>query len=257
MKPLLEIHDLRKSFGGVNAVDGLDFHVKEGEILGVIGPNGSGKTTLFNLITGFLKPTAGKIHFQGKDIAGMRPHRIARLGVVRTFQLNLLFRSFTVLENVAHAYQLQRQTGTIGAFFRTKGVRDEEAHFLQKAEEVLELAGMSERRDQYARQLSYGWQKTLTLAIGLATQPKLLLLDAPITGIAPTRVEAIGKLIRDANENGVTICLIEHNVNLLMSLCDRIVALNFGQMMADGLPDEVAHNPNVVQAYLGGEDDDA
>ena len=177
MKPLLEIHDLRKSFGGVNAVDGLDFHVKEGEILGVIGPNGSGKTTLFNLITGFLKPTAGKIHFQGKDIAGMRPHRIARLGVVRTFQLNLLFRSFTVLENVAHAYQLQRQTGTIGAFFRTKGVRDEEAHFLQKAEEVLELAGMSERRDQYARQLSYGWQKTLTLAIGLATQPKLLLLE--------------------------------------------------------------------------------
>ena len=257
MKPLLEIHDLRKSFGGVNAVDGRDFHVKEGEILGVIGPNGSGKTTLFNLITGFLKPTAGKIHFQGKDIAGMRPHRIARLGVVRTFQLNLLFRSFTVLENVAHAYQLQRQTGTIGAFFRTKGVRDEEAHFLQKAEEVLELAGMSERRDQYARQLSYGWQKTLTLAIGLATQPKLLLLDEPITGIAPTRVEAIGKLIRDANENGVTICLIEHNVNLLMSLCDRIVALNFGQMMADGLPDEVAHNPNVVQAYLGGEDDDA
>ena len=257
MKPLLEIHDLRKSFGGVNAVDGLDFHVKEGEILGVIGPNGSGKTTLFNLITGFLKPTAGKIHFQGKDIAGMRPHRIARLGVVRTFQLNLLFRSFTVLENVAHAYQLQRQTGTIGAFFRNKGVRDEEAHFLQKAEEVLELAGMSERRDQYARQLSYGWQKTLTLAIGLATQPKLLLLDEPITGIAPTRVEAIGKLIRDANENGVTICLIEHNVNLLMSLCDRIVALNFGQMMADGLPDEVAHNPNVVQAYLGGEDDDA
>ena len=257
MKPLLEIHDLRKSFGGVNAVDGLDFHVKEGEILGVIGPNGSGKTTLFNLITGFLKPTAGKIHFQGKDIAGMRPHRIARLGVVRTFQLNLLFRSFTVLENVAHAYQLQRQTGTIGAFFRTKGVRDEEAHFLQKAEEVLELAGMSERRDQYARQLSYGWQKTLTLAIGLATQPKLLLLDEPITGIAPTRVEAIGKLIRDANENGVTICLIEHNVNLLMSLCDRIVALNFGQMMADGLPDEGAHNPNVVQAYLGGEDDDA
>ena len=256
MQRLLEIHNLKKSFGGLNAVDGLDFHINEGEILGVIGPNGSGKTTLFNLITGFLKPTAGKILFQGKEIAGKRPHLIAKRGVVRTFQLNLLFRSFTVLENVAHAYQLQRQTGPIGAFFRPKRVRDEEAHFLQKAEEVIELAGMSDRRDQYARQLSYGWQKTLTLAIGLATQPKLLLLDEPITGIAPTRVEAIGNLIRDANEKGVTICLIEHNVNLLMSLCDRIVALNFGQMMADGLPDEVAHNPNVVQAYLGGEDDD-
>lgn len=252
MEPLLETRDLKKSFGGVNAVDGLDFHVGEGEILGVIGPNGSGKTTLFNLITGFLRPTAGKILFQGSDITGARPHVIARRGVVRTFQLNLLFRSFTVLDNVAHAYQLQRQTGPIGAFFRPRRVRDEESHFLRKADEVLELAGMTDRRDQYARELSYGWQKTLTLAIGLATQPKLLLLDEPITGIAPARVEAIGELIRDASEKGTTICLIEHNVNLLMGLCDRIFALNFGQKMADGPPDEVAHDPDVVQAYLGG-----
>ena len=255
MEPLLETRDLTKSFGGVNAVDGLDFHVGEGEILGVIGPNGSGKTTLFNLVTGFLKPTAGKIFFRGSDITGARPHVIAKRGVVRTFQLNLLFSSFTVRDNVALAYQLQRKTGPIGAFFRPKRVRDEEAHFLRKADEVLELAGMTDRRDQYARQLSYGWQKTLTLAIGLATQPTLLLLDEPITGIAPARVEAIGELIRDANEKGVTICLIEHNVSLMMGLCDRIVALNFGQKMADGRPDEVAHDPNVVQAYLGGVDD--
>ena len=252
MQPLLETHELRKSFGGLNAVDGLDFHVNEGEILGIIGPNGSGKTTLFNLITGFLNPTAGKIHFQGKDIAGMRPHVIAKRGVIRTFQLNALFRSFTVRDNVALAYQLQRKTGPVGAFFRPRRVRDEEAHFLRKADEVLELAGMTDRRDQYARQLSYGWQKTLTLAIGLAAQPKLLLLDEPITGIAPTRVDAIGDLIRDANEQGTTICLIEHNVNLIMGLCDRIVALNFGRKMADGSPDEVAHDPDVVQAYLGG-----
>ena len=252
MEPLLETRDLKKSFGGVNAVDGLDFHVGEGEILGVIGPNGSGKTTLFNLVTGFLKPTAGKILFRGADITGARPHLIARRGVVRTFQLNLLFRSFTVRDNVAHAFQLQRRTGPVGAFFRPRRVRDEESHFLQRADEVLELVGMSDRRDQYARQLSYGWQKTLTLAIGLATQPKLLLLDEPITGIAPTRVDAIGELIRDANEQGTTICLIEHNVNLIMGLCDRIVALNFGRKMADGSPDEVAHDPDVVQAYLGG-----
>ena len=252
MEPLLETRELKKSFGGVNAVDGLDFHVGEGEILGVIGPNGSGKTTLFNLITGFLKPTGGKILFRGSDITGARPHVIARRGVVRTFQLNLLFRSFTVRDNVAHAFQLQRQTGPIGAFFRPRRVRDEESHFLERADEVLEHLGMTDRRDQYARQLSYGWQKTLTLAIGLATQPKLLLLDEPITGIAPTRVDAIGDLIRDANEQGTTICLIEHNVNLIMGLCDRIVALNFGRKMADGSPDEVAHDPDVVQAYLGG-----
>jgi len=252
VEPLLETRDLKKSFGGVNAVDGLDFHVGEGEILGVIGPNGSGKTTLFNLITGFLKPTGGKILFRGSDITGARPHVIARRGVVRTFQLNLLFRSFTVRDNVAHAFQLQRRTGPIGAFFRPRRVRDEESHFLQRADEVLEHLGMTDRRDQYARQLSYGWQKTLTLAIGLATQPKLLLLDEPITGIAPTRVDAIGELIRDANEQGTTICLIEHNVNLIMGLCDRIVALNFGRKMADGSPDEVAHDPDVVQAYLGG-----
>ena len=255
MEPLLETRDLTKSFGGVNAVDGLDFHVGEGEVLGVIGPNGSGKSTLFNLVTGFLKPTAGKIFFRGSDITGARPHVIAKRGVVRTFQLNLLFSSFTVRDNVALACQLQRKTGPIGAFFRPKRVRDEEAHFLRKADEVLELAGMTDRRDQYARQLSYGWQKTLTLAIGLATQPTLLLLDEPITGIAPVRVEAIGELIRNANEKGVTICLIEHNVSLMMGLCDRIVALNFGQKMADGRPDEVAHDPNVVQAYLGGVDD--
>lgn len=251
MGQLLETKNLTKSFGGVNAVDDLDFHIEEGEILGIIGPNGSGKTTLFNLIAGFHQPNSGTIIFQGKDITGLAPHRIAKKGIIRSFQLNLLFSGFTVLKNVDVAYHLHRKTGPIAAFLGTRKVREEEKELLEKARNILELVGMSDREDQFALELSYGWQKTLTIAIGIAADAKLLMLDEPITGIAPNRVEAIAELIRIANRQGTTICLIEHNVALIMSLCDRIVALNFGQKMADGLPEEVAHNKDVVQAYLG------
>ncbi len=251
MGQLLETKNLTKSFGGVKAVDALDFHIQEGEILGIIGPNGSGKTTLFNTIAGLYKPNNGTVFFQGDDISGLAPHRIAQKGIVRSFQLNLLFSDFTVLKNVDMAYHLHRKTGPIAAFLGTRKVKQEEKELLQKAENLLKLVGMDSRSNQLAQELSYGWQKTLTIAIGIAAEAKLLMLDEPITGIAPDRVGAIAELIRIANKQGTTICMIEHNVALLMDLCDRIVALNFGQKMADGLPEEVANNKDVIQAYLG------
>lgn len=249
---LLETRDLVKHFGGVAAIDHLDFHMLDGEILGVIGPNGSGKTTLFNVITGYLKANAGDVYFRGERITNSSPHRIAKRGIVRTFQLNLLFRSLSVLENVRFAYYLHRRNGVIGAFLNTPSVRREERAVTEQAERVLEATGLADRRDQLAGQLSYGWQKTLTLAIGLATRPNLLLLDEPLTGISPSRIDAIAGLVKSAREDGMTVCLIEHNVNLLMNLCDRIVALNFGQKMADGDPDDVTRDQVVIESYLGG-----
>lgn len=250
--PLLEARGLVKLFGGISAIDGLDFHIQSGEILGVIGPNGSGKTTLFNVVTGFLKASGGDVFFQGERITNLSPHVIAKRGIVRTFQLNLLFRSLSVLENIRFAYYLQRQNGVFGAFLNTPSVRQEERAITEKAEQVLEETGMADRRDQLAGQLSYGWQKTLTLAIGLASNPNLLLLDEPLTGISPSRIDAIAGLVNTARDTGTTICLIEHNVNLLMDLCDRIVALNFGQKMAEGKPEEVTQDRVVIESYLGG-----
>jgi len=248
---LLETKRLTKRFGGVLAIDELDFHIEKGEILGLIGPNGSGKTTFFNVVTGFLKPNGGQIIFEGHDITGHQPHEIARRGIVRTFQLNLLFNSFTVVDNVCMAFHLHRTKGPLSAFLNTKASRREDQALLNKAMQILEFVGMVDRKEQLAAELSYGWQKTLTLAIGVAADPALLLLDEPLTGISPSRVEAIAALIKMANKKGVTVCMIEHNVRLIMDLCNRIVALNFGEKIADGPPEEVAHNEDVVEAYLG------
>jgi len=248
---LFETKDLTKSFGGVVAIANLDFHIDQGEIVGLIGPNGSGKTTFFNVVTGVLKPNRGKVRFKGEDITALKPHDIAKRGIVRTFQLNLLFGTSSVLDNVTTSHYLHRRTGVLDSFLNTSAARREEQALLQMGREILDFAGMSDRQGQLGQELSYGWQKTLTLAIGLSAGPALLLLDEPLTGISPDRVEAITGLIRRAKQQGVTTCLIEHNVRSIMDLCDRIVALNFGEKIAEGLPHEVVHNKDVIKAYLG------
>jgi branched-chain amino acid transport system ATP-binding protein len=249
---LLEIKDLTKQFGGLIAVNQFDMYVNQGEIVGLIGPNGAGKSTVYNLITGVYHPNRGNVIFNDQDITKMKPHQIAGLGIGRTFQLNPLFSDFTVLENVTASFNLRPHTSFFDIYFNTPTYRRNEAIIRERSLEILQLVGLEQVKDDLAKNLPHGYQKMLGLARALATQPNLLLLDEPLGGMNPSEIEFSLNSIGKMREQGITIMIVEHNMQIL-DLCDRVVVINFGQKICEGLPEEVRENKEVISAYFGGE----
>lgn len=246
--PLLSCENLAVHFGGLHAVDGLSFAVHSGSIHGLIGPNGAGKTTVFNAISGYLTPSAGRILHHGENIAGSKPHVIAARGVVRTFQQLALFNEMTVLENVLIGTYLQQRPTLRDAL--TAGSSGQKAH-RQRAEELLEFWGLTARRDALAATLPHGLQRALGIAIAMAAQPQLLLLDEPFTGMNPEETQRMMTLTRRIRDAGITLLLVEHDMRAVTGLCDWITVINFGQLLTEGIADDIIRHPQVVEAYLG------
>lgn len=254
--PLVEIRNLTKYFGGLTAVFDLNLDVEPGVIQGLIGPNGAGKTTTLNMLGGGLLPTEGKITFKGKDITRLPPYRRAQRGIARVFQHDVLFSSFTVLENILVAFHLQSRIKVDEILFRGASTLRREKAMRNKALELLEFVGLDQLADELAINLPHGNQRLLGLAIALATQPQLLLLDEPVTGMNAEEVANMLSVIRTVrDEKGITAVLVEHNMKAVMSVCDRICVLSFGKKLAEGLPTEIAENSAVIEAYLGAEQD--
>lgn len=249
---MLEVRGVSKAFAGVHALEGVQFNVRQGEFLSLIGPNGSGKTTLFNCISGFLSPDGGTIEFDGMSITGRKPYEIARLGLVRTFQSVRLFGSLSALENLLVAVQQHQGDTTVGRLARTRAVRRNEQKARLRADEMLERVHLSEHRDRLAGELSYGQRKLLAIAAGLMSQPKLVLLDEPTAAVNPTAILAIRDLLRELHAEGQTILLVEHNMEFVMELSQRIAVLDAGRKIAEGTPEEVRSDKRVLEAYLGG-----
>jgi branched-chain amino acid transport system ATP-binding protein len=248
---LLELRGVTKNFGGLVAVNNVDLDIEEGEIRGIIGPNGAGKTTLFNLITGNYPVTEGRIKYNGEDITGLSPHEIASRGLVRTFQQMALFNEFTLLKNVAVACHLHTKVTLFGTVAHTLANQQTQRKVEERALEILEFMGLAALKDELARNLPHGHQRALGVAIGLATEPKLLLLDEPVTGMNPTEKQDMVNLIKQVRERGITIVLVEHDMRTVMGLCEKISVLDFGKKIAEGSPEEILHNQQVIEAYLG------
>jgi branched-chain amino acid transport system ATP-binding protein len=247
---ILEIKGVTKQFGGLMALDDVSFQVEEGEIRGLIGPNGAGKSTMFKNIAGFSIPTKGSIVYRGKNIEGRKPHTIAEMGIVRTFQETTLFQELSVFENVLVGSHIKARTDVFSAVLGLDKQKQEAA--ADKVVEVLEFMGLSERKDQLASELPLGLQRALALSIALVSGPTVMLMDEPFAGMDPEETNHMMELTRRVQESGITVVLVEHDMKAVMGLCDYLTVLNFGQVLAQGTPEDIRNNEKVIEAYLGG-----
>ena len=252
---LLKATDVSMVFGGLSAVSDLNLHIREGELLGLIGPNGAGKTTAFNLFTGVYQPTTGEITFKGKSIVGLAPYQITERGIARTFQNIRLFGELSVLDNVKIAYHCHMNYGLLESFLRVGRYWEEERRLEEEAHRLLEIFHLGDLAQEKAKNLPYGAQRRLEIARALAAQPSLLLLDEPAAGMNPQETLELMEMIRWVKKDfGITILLIEHDMSLVMGICERIYVLEYGAIIANGTPEEIRSNPEVIRAYLGAEE---
>jgi branched-chain amino acid transport system ATP-binding protein len=248
---VLEVDAVTLAFGGLTALDDVSFSIQRGEILGLIGPNGAGKTTCFNVVTGVYRPTSGQVRFLGQDLSGHKRHAITKLGIARTFQNIRLFKAMTALENVMVGADARHRTGVLSALLGLPLHKREERDGHQRAFELLQFMGLADRADELAANLSYGDQRRLEIARAMATEPQLLCLDEPAAGFNPAEKQALMALIRRIRDRGYTVLLIEHDMRVVMGISDRVTVLDYGEVIAEGSPDEVRRNSRVVEAYLG------
>jgi branched-chain amino acid transport system ATP-binding protein len=247
----LDVQNVAKRFGGLVAISDLTFQVPEGSVVSLIGPNGAGKTTAFNIITGFLRPTEGRVLYRGADLTRLSPSRVAAIGVVRTFQRTSIFGACTVFDNVLTGLHLQGLTGVVGALLRPASVRQEEQRLREEAAKILATTGLSRRGEDLACNLAYGEQRLLGVAIALAAAPRILLMDEPAAGLNPSETANMMRLVRHIRDQGVTVLLVEHDMKMVMAISDSVVVLNQGRIIANGPPASIQAHPEVIAAYLG------